>query len=115
MTKTCTKCGETHPATTEYFYKDNRNKIGLQAWCKKCRIVYEKERNRKKQEERKTREKEAETKPKVPKFRIGQGVKSGQRYGRVSGVFKHFVVVDFKRYKESILYADIYCGDKKIN
>ena len=107
MTKTCTKCGETHPATTEYFYKDNRNKIGLQAWCKKCRIIYEKERSRKKLEERKAREKEAETKPKVPKFRIGQGVKVGQRYGRVYGIFKYFVVVDFKKYKECFPYRKI--------
>ena len=96
MTKTCTKCGETLPATTEYFYKDIRIKIGLQAWCKKW-------------------EKEAETKPKVPKFRIGQGIKVGQRYGRVYGIFKYFVVIDFKKYRESISYADIYCGDKKIN
>lgn len=115
MTKTCTKCRETLPATPEYFYKDNRVASRLQSWCKKCRGEYEKERNRKKLEERKAREKEAETKPKVPKFRIGQGIKVGQRYGRVYGIFKYFVVVDFKKYKQSFLYADIKInGGKKI-
>ena len=34
--KTCTKCGETLPATTEYFYKHNSCKYGLRSVCKKC-------------------------------------------------------------------------------
>ena len=34
--KTCTKCGETLPATTEYFYKAKSGKYGLKSECKKC-------------------------------------------------------------------------------
>ena len=34
--KTCTKCGETLPATTEYFYKHKSCKYGLSGKCKKC-------------------------------------------------------------------------------
>ncbi len=108
MTKTCTKCGETHPATTEYFYKDTRIKSRLQAWCKKCMGEYSKERHRKKQEVRKAEEAREPEMPKVlPKLRIGQGVKVGQRYGRVYGIFKYFVVVDFKKYKECFPYRKI--------
>ena len=36
--KTCTKCGETLPATTEYFYKQKNGKYGLHSICKKCLI-----------------------------------------------------------------------------
>ena len=35
--KTCTKCGETLPATTEYFYKHKNGKYGLESICKKCK------------------------------------------------------------------------------
>ena len=35
--KTCTKCGKTLPATTEYFYKAKNGKYGLESICKKCR------------------------------------------------------------------------------
>ena len=34
--KTCTKCGETFPATTEYFYIRKRSRDGLCSRCKKC-------------------------------------------------------------------------------
>lgn len=104
--KTCTKCGDSLPATTEHFYKDHRNKNKLQSWCKKCMGEYAKERRRKKAKEAK--EQIIETGPnEVPKFRIGQGVKVGQRHGIVSGIFKHFIVVDFKKYKECFPYRKI--------
>ena len=111
MTKTCTKCRETLPATPEYFYKDNRVASRLQSWCKKCRGEYEKERHRKKQEAKEAEEAreqmiEANT-PKVVRFRIGQAVKAGQRYGRVCGIFKYFIVIDFKKYKECFPYRKI--------
>ena len=37
--KTCTKCGETFPATAEYFYrqKDKKGNPGLHQQCKSCR------------------------------------------------------------------------------
>ena len=35
--KRCTKCGETLPATTEYFYKHKNGKYGLESICKKCK------------------------------------------------------------------------------
>lgn len=34
--KTCTKCGDEHPPTTEYFYSDKWAKDGLRPECKKC-------------------------------------------------------------------------------
>lgn len=36
--KLCTKCGETKPATLEYFYHNKRLKSGLSSWCKICGI-----------------------------------------------------------------------------
>ena len=41
--KTCTKCGETLPATTEYFYKNKCGKYGLESICKKCKSEYSKQ------------------------------------------------------------------------
>ena len=35
-TKTCTKCGETKPATLEFFSEDSRTKNGLKHQCKSC-------------------------------------------------------------------------------
>lgn len=34
--KTCTKCGQTFPATAEYFSRDNSRKNGLRSHCKQC-------------------------------------------------------------------------------
>ena len=37
--KLCTRCGNTYPLTTEYFYparKLDRNKITWQSYCKSC-------------------------------------------------------------------------------
>lgn len=34
--KTCTKCGETKPATTEYFYRKSATRDGLTSFCKEC-------------------------------------------------------------------------------
>lgn len=34
--KKCSKCGEEKPATTEFFYKESRNKNGISCRCKKC-------------------------------------------------------------------------------
>ena len=41
--KTCTKCGKTLPATTEYFYKHNTGKYGLRSICKKCILEHQKQ------------------------------------------------------------------------
>lgn len=37
-TKRCTKCGNSFPATTEYFFRKNRGngRYGLFSWCKTC-------------------------------------------------------------------------------
>lgn len=42
-TKTCTKCGQTFPATTEYFNLMKNAQDGLQAWCKKCNREYQRQ------------------------------------------------------------------------
>jgi len=39
-TKTCSKCGQTKPATTEYFHLDKRYTDGFFCWCKSCRREY---------------------------------------------------------------------------
>lgn len=38
--KTCTKCGNTYPATAEYFHEVKRYKDGLRSWCKPCTKEY---------------------------------------------------------------------------
>lgn len=42
--KTCSNCGKTLPATTEYFHKNGNCKYGLNARCKTCRSVIRTER-----------------------------------------------------------------------
>lgn len=34
--KRCSRCGECFPATTEYFSRDKKGKLGLHYWCKTC-------------------------------------------------------------------------------
>ena len=41
--KTCTKCGKTLPATTEYFHKQKKGKYGFKSECKKCAAEYSKQ------------------------------------------------------------------------
>lgn len=36
MMKSCSKCGDKFPATTDYFYHEYRSKDGLRSCCKKC-------------------------------------------------------------------------------
>ena len=45
--KTCTKCGQTYPATAEYFPRDRQQYCGWSPWCKKCKYAV---RNRWQQE-----------------------------------------------------------------
>ncbi len=46
-TKICTKCGNEHPATNEYFYCDKNKKDGFRSECKKChRNYYKNNRSR---------------------------------------------------------------------
>lgn len=45
-TRTCTKCGETKPATTEFFYKKKRdNGYGLESRCRDCKSIYARSKN----------------------------------------------------------------------
>lgn len=39
-TKRCRTCGETKPATTEYFHKNKRGRNGLNSICRPCRNEY---------------------------------------------------------------------------
>jgi 5-methylcytosine-specific restriction endonuclease McrA len=41
-TKTCIKCGESGPATPEFFHRRRVEKDGLHTVCKPCRLLYEK-------------------------------------------------------------------------
>lgn len=38
--KQCTKCRQEYPATTEFWYRKNGGKYGLDSTCKKCRSFY---------------------------------------------------------------------------
>jgi len=40
--KTCSKCKEEYPATSEYFYRHSARKDGIASACKMCRKVEEK-------------------------------------------------------------------------
>lgn len=51
-TKTCTKCGEEKPATTEYFHRDTDGKYGLNARCKPCILEPQKQYRQKNRERR---------------------------------------------------------------
>lgn len=42
--KRCTKCGETFPATLEYFYKYRTSRDGLMSICKTCKRAYKVQR-----------------------------------------------------------------------
>lgn len=48
-TKICTKCKQEYPATSEYFYNNNRNKDKLHNWCKKCCKEYDLNRSKNKE------------------------------------------------------------------
>ncbi len=43
--KICTICGNKLPATSDYFYKDKRNKSCLSNMCKQCKSEYSKKHN----------------------------------------------------------------------
>jgi len=51
--KTCSKCKQTMPATTEYFYVQKRGKHGIKSTCKEC----DKAANRKRRSSPEAREK----------------------------------------------------------
>lgn len=38
--KTCTKCGQTFPATSEFFHRDSARRDGMEPWCKACHATY---------------------------------------------------------------------------
>jgi hypothetical protein len=46
--KTCSKCGTKYPSTFDFFYRRKTTKDGLDSWCKKCKQMYDAERNQKK-------------------------------------------------------------------
>ena len=41
--KNCSKCGETFPATLEYFRKKSASPDGLTPWCKSCKNAADKD------------------------------------------------------------------------
>jgi hypothetical protein len=43
LTKTCTGCGETKPATSEYWHKQKKGKYGLASKCKVCKAEHQRE------------------------------------------------------------------------
>ena len=125
--KKCTKCSREFPATTEYFYF-NKSRNKLHSWCKYCKDEYSKKRMQKWRHKQKNRHVPAKLintsikqknidvlKEKYLKgtyIEIRQGDK--KLYGRVIKHFKHFMTVQTRHYKTSILYKDILIGAVKI-
>jgi|LSQX01.1.fsa_nt_gb DNA-directed RNA polymerase subunit RPC12/RpoP len=125
--KKCTKCSREFPATTEYFYF-NKSRNKLHSWCKYCKDEYSKKRMQKWRQKQKNRHVPAKLintsikqknidvlKEKYLKgtyIEIRQGDK--KLYGRVIKHFKHFMTVQTRHYKTSILYKDILIGAVKI-
>lgn len=50
--KTCYRCGEDLPATTQYFDQDSNKSDGLRATCKQCRAETQEQRQASKRDER---------------------------------------------------------------
>lgn len=42
--KTCSKCGVTHQATPQFFYRDPNHSDGLRSECRECRLAYHRSR-----------------------------------------------------------------------
>lgn len=40
-TKQCSKCKQNYPATTEFFYRKQKNLSGFDSWCKGCKKLYD--------------------------------------------------------------------------
>lgn len=40
LNKLCVKCGESKPASVEFFYRAPRNRSGLASWCRECMRVH---------------------------------------------------------------------------
>lgn len=43
LLKSCTRCAEQKPATSEFFPLHNRTRSGLDSWCRSCRNTYRSE------------------------------------------------------------------------
>lgn len=86
MTRTCTKCGKTLPATTEFFYSTSRKSGALQACCKVCwnaRCV-EYERNNPKARKKETEPQEPEVMCNCFNHEAGKCFELGCRYHMVA-------------------------------
>ena len=44
--KKCSKCKQTYPAISEFFYRHSNRKDGLDPWCKECKKEYDKIRHK---------------------------------------------------------------------
>ena len=125
--KTCTKCGETLPATTDYFYF-NKSRDALHSWCKKCKDDYSKKRMQKWRQKQKNQHapaklvkmaiKQKEIDALKEKYPPGMGIeirtKERKIYGRVTGHYKHFMTVQTRHYITSISYVDILIGTVQV-
>ena len=40
VNKTCRRCGETYPLTSEYFHRMSKSRDGFHSLCKNCRAKY---------------------------------------------------------------------------
>ena len=125
--KVCSKCGESKPATTDYFYVHKKTKGGLQSYCKDCAKKaaakdYKKNGRRRKSRTdemlKRDQKKMLNEKVKLKKW-LGKGVvwtTSGairEHYGKVVEVNKRFMVVK-GNYRECFGLEAILTGHSNI-
>lgn len=121
--KTCTKCGNPYPATTEYFYKKKDSADRLHPWCKACKKKvmqrHQRRNNRKKNDKtaaiklgqiESLREKHKEKEY----IQIKNPSTDKWEKAEIIGIHKHFMVIKTKHYQTSIAWRDILTGQGKI-
>jgi hypothetical protein len=82
-TKTCTKCGETKPATTELFYKSKTGKYGLKSECKVCQAEYNAKHNQKPEVKKRKNERNNERYDNNIQFKLSKNLRN-----RLNGAIK---------------------------
>jgi hypothetical protein len=117
--KTCPRCNNTYPATTEYFHR--AGKSGLSSYCKEC----------KREHIRLWRAKQTDNRPRAvksitsnqiealkenhPEGGVIKIITDKQRArGRVIRHYEHFMTVQTTKYPTSVLYKDILIGEVRI-
>jgi hypothetical protein len=122
--KTCPRCSNTYPATTEYFHR--AGKSGLSSYCKECKREQirlwraKRTNNRPRAVNNEPRAVDPITTKQIKsikqKFPVGKWIEiidienRHKTRGKVTKHFKHFMTVQTAKYPTSVLYIDILMG-----